>query len=143
MGTPQTQSNIRYLVSPSLTNAELNALFEAAWPHHAATEFEPVLNRSLAFLCAYSEERLVGFVNLAWDGGSHAFLLDTTVHPEYQRQGVGRELVAVAVKEATKRGVEWLHVDCEPHLWDFYDACGFVPTVAGLINLNAGENVAP
>jgi len=33
-------------------------------------DFELVLNRSLTFVCAYHEERLVAFVNLAWDGGA-------------------------------------------------------------------------
>jgi hypothetical protein len=33
-------------------------------------------------------------------------------------------------------GCEWLHVDFEDHLRAFYfDACGFVPTNAGLIEL--------
>ena len=143
MGIPETQSDIRYVVSPAVTDTEMNALFDAAWPHHTTTRFEPVLSHSLAFICAYSDKRLVGFVNVAWDGGCHAFLLDTTVHPQYQHRGIGLELVATAVREATKSGIEWLHVDCEPHLWEFYHACGFVPTVAGLINLKAGENVAP
>jgi hypothetical protein len=31
---------------------------------------------------------LVGFVNVAWDGGDHAFLLDTKVATENQRQGI-------------------------------------------------------
>ena len=35
---------------------------------------------------------LVGFVNVAWDGGDHAFLLDTKVASEHQRQGIGAAL---------------------------------------------------
>jgi hypothetical protein len=37
--------------------------------------------------------------------------------------------------EARTRGAHWLHVDFEPHLTDFYRACGFAPTAAGLIRL--------
>lgn len=124
-----------YHVSPSLTNDELNALFAAAWHEHRWRDFQPVLNRSLAFVCAYLENRLIGFVNLAWDGGYHAFVLDTSVHPEFQRHGVGRELVRRAAAEAERRGVEWVHVDFEPHLQGFYDGCGFRSTAAGLIRL--------
>ena len=44
-----------------------------------------MLARSLTYVAAYDTvgggEQLVGFVNVAWDGGIHAFLLDTTVHP--------------------------------------------------------------
>ena len=78
-------------------------------------------------LGAYDGGRLVGFVKLAWDGGDHAFVLDTTVHPQYQRRGIGRLLVRRATEIAEENGVEWLHVDHEPHLEGFYARCGFRP----------------
>jgi GNAT superfamily N-acetyltransferase len=124
-----------YRLSPPVTNEALNALFAAAWENYQPGDFAPILSRSLAYVCAYEGERLVGFVNLAWDGGVHAFLLDTTVHPDVQRRGIGLELVRVVVDEARTRGVEWVHVDYEPHLHSFYTRCGFKPTDAGLIHL--------
>jgi GNAT superfamily N-acetyltransferase len=79
---------------------------------------------------------LVGFVNVVWDGGDHAFLIDTKTHGVYQRRGIGTSLVRVAVQHAKAAGCEWLHVDFEPGLAPFYfDACGFRPTEAGLIHL--------
>jgi GNAT superfamily N-acetyltransferase len=129
-------SVVAYRVRPSLTNDELNALSAAARHDHTWRDFKPVLNRSLAFVCAYQEKCLIGFVNLAWDGGVHAFILDTLVHPEFRRCGVGRELVRRAVAEAEGHGVEWVHVDFEPHLQSFYDGCGFRSTAAGLIRLS-------
>jgi GNAT superfamily N-acetyltransferase len=94
-----------------------------------------VLSRSLAFICAYCDDRLIGFVNLAWDGGEHSFILDTLVHPEFRLRRIGLELVKRAVAEAEKRGLEWVHVDFEPHLQKFYEQCGFRHTAAGLIHL--------
>lgn len=79
---------------------------------------------------------LVGFVNVAWDGRSHAFLLDTKTRGSHQRRGIGQELVRHAVTHARAAGCEWLHVDFEPHLTSFYlHACGFRPTPAGLVHL--------
>jgi len=126
---------ISYRISPAAANDALNALFAAAWPDHAWSDFAPVLSRSLAYVCAYQQEGLIGFVNVAWDGGIHAFLLDTTVHPEFQRRGIGRELVLRAAQAARERGIAWLHVDYEPHLESFYRSCGFRHTEAGLIRL--------
>lgn len=140
MGGEKAALEIRYVISPLVTNAELNRLFGAAWPNHVESDFQPILRRSLAYVCAYEGERLVGFVNLAWDGGIHAFLLDTTVHPAWQRQGIGRQLVALAVDAARARGIEWVHVDYEPRLEGFYRGCGFRPTAAGVIRLG-GEDV--
>jgi GNAT superfamily N-acetyltransferase len=98
---------IVYRISPVVTNEALNALFAVSWPEYKARDFEPVHSRSLAYICAYDNERLIGYVNLAWDGGIHAFLLDTTVHPDRQREGIGVELVRQAVMEASARGIEW------------------------------------
>jgi GNAT superfamily N-acetyltransferase len=88
---------------------------------------------SLTWIGAFSSGRLVGFVHAAWDGGAHAFVLDTAVHPDFQRLGIGRDLVRTVTAEAFKAGCEWVHVDYEPSLAGFYeDACGFRPTRAGL-----------
>jgi GNAT superfamily N-acetyltransferase len=131
--------NILYRINPPITNIELNTLFSAAWTDHQPSDFHPVLNHSLAYIGAYDAGRLVGFINLAWDGGIHAFLLDTTVHLDAQRQGIGSELVRRAVDVARERGIEWLHVDFEPHLLGFYRACGFRQTEAGLMRLKGSS----
>jgi len=74
----------------------------------------------------------------AWDGACHAFVLDVVVSSSAARQGLGRAMVGLATEQARAAGCEWLHVDFEGHLRAFYfDACGFTPTDAGLINLKA------
>ncbi|MBI1278393.1 MAG: GNAT family N-acetyltransferase [Anaerolineaceae bacterium] len=127
---------INYSFNPTVSNADMNRLFAAAWENHHDTDFAPVLSRSLVYVCAYDGDILVGFVNVAWDGGIHAFLLDTTVHLAYQRQGIGVRLVQDAASAARTKGIHWLHVDYEPHLHSFYNQCGFQPTLAGLMRLN-------
>ncbi|HEX4088533.1 MAG TPA: GNAT family N-acetyltransferase [Trebonia sp.] len=88
---------------------------------------------SLTWIGAFSAGRLVGFVHAVWDGGTHAFILDTAVDPEFRRHGVGQALVRAVTDEAFTAGCEWVHVDYEPHLTSFYEsACGFRPTPAGL-----------
>ena len=124
-----------YMVSPVVTSVALNALFAGSWGGDSVTDFAPILSRSLVYVCAYDGDRLVGFVNVAWDGGIHGFLLDTTVHPDAGRQGVGSELVRRAADVARERGIVWLHVDFEPHLLEFYRGCGFGDTLAGLMRL--------
>ncbi|MBX3082847.1 MAG: GNAT family N-acetyltransferase [Anaerolineae bacterium] len=124
-----------YHVNPSLTNDDLNDLFRVAWPDHTDRDFTPILQHSLVYIGACQDSRLVGFVNVVWDGGIHAFLLDTTVHPQHQRQGVGAALVQHAITESRARRIHWLHVDYEPHLEHFYRSCGFQPTLAGLLRL--------
>ncbi|MGP4113627.1 GNAT family N-acetyltransferase [Streptomyces sp. 4N509B] len=128
-------------------NGEVNTLHAEAFEHaELPIDWETQLRRhSLGWVCARREDgRLAGFVNVAWDGGVHAFVLDTMVAAEQRGAGVGRELVAAAVAGARSAGCEWLHVDFEEHLRPFYfGACGFEPTQAGLIALPALPPTTP
>ncbi len=126
---------IVYRLDPFPGDAELAAIWNAAWGQPWTGDLGRILPRSLVHACAYDEARLVGYVNVAWDGGSHAFLLDPTVDVNYQRRGIARELIHRVADAARERGAEWLHVDHEPQLGAFYRRCGFRPTHAGLIDL--------
>lgn len=119
-------------------NTEVNALHAEGFAHAPQKDawWEQVTRYSLGWVCARADGELVGFVNVAWDGGVHAFILDTLVAAGHRRQGVGTMLVAVAAREARAAGCRWLHADFEDHLRGFYfDACGFRPTSAGLLAL--------
>jgi GNAT superfamily N-acetyltransferase len=129
---------IDYSWRGSFASAELNALHAEGFEHRLLDDdWEGQVSRhSLGWVCAREGGQLVGFVNVAWDGGVHAFLLDTLVTARAGRRGVGTKLVAVATDGARAAGCEWLHVDFEDHLRSFYfDRCGFSPTNAGLIQL--------
>jgi len=106
-------------------------------PGHGPQPWSVRLERhSLAWVGAFRGEALVGFVHACWDGGLHAFLLDTVVDPACQRRGIARALVDLLAEQVAAAGCEWLHVDYEPHLVAFYeDACRFRPTTAGLLHL--------
>jgi ribosomal protein S18 acetylase RimI-like enzyme len=103
----------------------------------AVTPWAARLDRyALTWVGAFDAGRLVGFVQVCWDGGEHAFLLDTAVDPERQRRGIGAGLVAAAVADTAAARCTWLHVDFEDRLSAFYlDRCGFRGTAAGLLRL--------
>lgn len=120
------------------TNDSVNKLHAEAFNHRVfADDWWTQVNRhSLGWVCARHGDNLIGFVNVAWDGALHAFILDTMVTKGYSRQGVATEMIAIAVQQARLAGCDWLHVDFEDHLRVFYfDRCGFTPTNGGLINL--------
>jgi GNAT superfamily N-acetyltransferase len=127
-------------------SAEANALHAECFGHRLLADGEwdwrgQVEGHSLGWVCARDGDELVGFVNVAWDGVVHAFVLDTMVTAGVRRRGVGTRLVEVAVEGARAAGCEWLHVDFDDHLRAFYfDACGFRPTNAGLIELERRDH---
>lgn len=133
-----------YSHRPDLEHEELQRLFERAWGSRKC-DFRPVLARSFTWIAARTVEgALVGFVNVAWDGGVHFFLLDTTVAPEWQHLGIGTGLVREAIADCQGAG-DWLHVDSSEELMEsFYRRCGFSAVPAGILSVQGdGINAAP
>ncbi|MBV7245089.1 GNAT family N-acetyltransferase [Streptomyces sp. MW-W600-10] len=129
---------ITYEWRGDVDNAALNELHAKGFGHPVEqTDWRARLQRhSLGWVCAREDDCLVGFVNVAWDGGVHAFVLDTVVAQHHRSNGVGAALVKAAADGSRAAGCEWLHADFEEHVRSFYfDACGFRESAAGLIAL--------
>ncbi len=129
---------ITYEWRGDVDNSALDGLHAEGFGHPVGqTDWRARLHgHSLGWVCAREGDRLVGFVNVAWDGGVHAFVLDTVVAQRNRSHGVGVALIKAAAEGSRAAGCEWLHVDFEERLRSFYfEACGFRETTAGLIAL--------
>jgi GNAT superfamily N-acetyltransferase len=126
-------------------NREVNDLHAEAFGH-AVLPIDwgaQIGTHSLGWVTARDAGRLVGFVNVAWDGGVHAFLIDTMVLAERRGEGIGTRLVRAATEGARAAGCEWLHVDFDEELRPFYfDSCRFRSTPAGVIPLHERKSGA-
>ena len=132
---------IEYRWRGDVANTELNRLHAEAFETRVYDDSEwdwvsQLAGHSLGWVVARDGGSLVGFVNVVWDGLVHAWLQDTMVATSARHRGVGSALVETAVAEARAAGCEWLHVDFDEDLREFYvDACGFTPTGAALMQL--------
>jgi GNAT superfamily N-acetyltransferase len=129
--------NIEYAWRGDITDAELVALTESYGGDSAVGWWDRIRPYSLGWVAArLPTGEAAGFVNVAWDGCDHAFLIDTKVRADLQHHGIGTELVRIATEHAKRAGCEWLHVDYRDDLERFYvDACHFRPTRAALVHL--------
>jgi len=129
---------ITYRWRGEFSNEAVNRLHAEAFGHRLLQDdwWGQVNRHSLGWVCAQDGADLVGFVNVAWDGAIHAFILDTMVAANHRRQSIATEMLAICTREARNARCEWLHVDFEEHLRPFYfERAGFAPTHAGLIRL--------
>jgi ribosomal protein S18 acetylase RimI-like enzyme len=124
-----------------ITDDEMVELIDSHGGRPEAGWWDRIRPHSLGWVTARTSDGvLIGFVNIAWDGGDHAFLIDIKTRGGWQHRGVGTEVVRRAALRAKAARCEWLHVDFEPDLAPFYfDACGFRATDAGLIHLHSLE----
>ncbi len=72
---------ITYQWRGAFDNAEVNALHAEGFGHVVLTDdwHAQVHGHSLGWVCARDGEELIGFVNVPWDGATHAFIIDTLV----------------------------------------------------------------
>jgi GNAT superfamily N-acetyltransferase len=128
---------IEYEWRGTFQSDELNRLHAEAFETPDEWDWRAqVAGHSLGWVVARDAGALVGFVNVVWDGRVHAWIQDTMVAAGARGRGIGTQLVARATDAARAAGCEWLHVDFEDGLRDFYlTACGFQPAAAGLKQL--------
>ncbi|HVH51273.1 MAG TPA: GNAT family N-acetyltransferase [Gaiellaceae bacterium] len=131
------RDDITYRWRGELTDDEMVELVESHGGNAAVGWWDRIRPHSLGWVTARDADGLlVGFVNVATDGGDHAFLIDTKTRGSHQRQGIGTHTVRLAAQQAKAAGCEWLHVDFDPELAAFYfGACEFSSAPAGLIHL--------
>ena len=128
---------VDYRWRADISDADVNGLTRSYGGQAEYGWWDRIRPHSLGWATAHlADGTPVGFANVAWDGGDHAFLLDPKVRLDHQRRGIATELVRLAAEHAAGAGCEWLHVDFRDELAPFYfDACGFRPTAAGLLRL--------
>lgn len=93
-------------------------------PEHDAS-FNIGHKGSALVISAWDGDRLVGAVRVLSDGVFRSYLLDLIVDPQYQRQGIGREMVKRCV--AHYPDSHWLLCAADDAI-GFYNKCGFVGT---------------
>ena len=79
---------------------------------------------SLCVLGAYAGEKLIGVIRVVGDGVSIVFVRDLLVLPEYQRQGVGTQLLRAMMEQYADVYQIELLTDNTPKTTAFYESLG-------------------
>lgn len=112
---------------------ELNDLLETnKWRIQDTSKLEKALALSWCWLTARNERsQLIGFVQVLSDGIRHAYILRLIVHPDYQRKGVGTELMN-RLMELLKENNLLPTLVAAPGKDTFYEKFGFKQECKGM-----------
>lgn len=78
------------------------------------------------FLVAEANNRIVGVTRGVWDG-SRALVHQLSVHPHYQRKGIGTTLMRIIARKFSLEGAPSLSVTATEATRPFYERLGFSP----------------
>jgi len=76
------------------------------------------------YLVAEKESKVVGVIKGIYDG-SRALIHQISVHPEYQKQGIGRALVQEIARRFKERGAPSVAVTASTQSKEFFEKLGF------------------
>jgi len=98
---------IEYKANDTVTPEEMQLLEESVGfgPHRNLERNRAALAGSLFIATARSNGQLVGMVRLVGDGAYILHHAGISVHPEFQRKGIGQKLMAMAVAFASETKV--------------------------------------
>ena len=92
-----TSTSIVYAEAPAISAPQLSELFRSSGirrPVDDLPRLEKMLTHANLLIGAYADGRLVGLARALTDFSYCCYLSDLAVAKEYQRHGIGRELVA-------------------------------------------------
>lgn len=83
------------------------------------------INNSWYTLSAYQNDQLVGFGRIISDGVYQTFIGDLIVHSDYQKRGIGSEILKRLIDICKENGIKWIQLSCARGKMDFYKKYGF------------------
>jgi len=71
--------------------------------------------------------RAIGMGRVISDGVSDGYIQDLVVLADYQKEGIGRQMVSALVGRCRQSGITWIALIAEPGTEKFYLPLGFLP----------------
>ena len=109
---------------------ELEQLLEAVgWSRRPIRRVRKALTHSLLKVGLWRHDarvpRLVGFARCTGDGVLEATVWDVAVHPLYQGNGLGKQMMAYILDALVQMGTERVSLFADPGVVSFYQAQGW------------------
>lgn len=108
-------------------HVEIGEGFFNGWPNPPSIEkHREILEKSYLSIVAIdeSENKIIGFINAISDGVLSAYIPLLEVLPEYQKQGIGLELVRRMLDELKE--IYMIDLSCDVDLQPFYEKLGMI-----------------
>ena len=121
-------SNISYRVDFSAD--DFLALAQRVWPRdYSSTQAAAALERTIN-IGAWDGSRLVGSIRVLTDGYFFATVSEILVDPSYQRRGIGRHLMELALEHAPRGKMAF---GAQPERVSFFDRIGCERKLTGFV----------
>ena len=120
-----------YVCNEAVSVKELADLRESIGWNRMENEYKNPLLTSYYHIAVYEKEVLIGYIDCVSNGVTDAYIQDLMVHPDYQRRGVGTDLMKKMIDYLKKKHIYMISVVFEENLKPFYEKFGFFNMLCG------------
>lgn len=122
---------IRYDVKGAVEPKQIAELRQSVGWNGMESSYIKSLENSYFYICCYDENNLIGFLDVVSNGVTDAYIQDVIVHPDYQRKGIGTNLINTAIDKLKQDHIYAISVLFDEELAPFYKRFGFNIMMAG------------
>ena len=120
-----------YICNETVSVNDLADLRESVGWNRMENEYKNPLLTSYYHIAVYEKEVLIGYIDCVSNGVTDAYIQDLMVHPDYQRRGVGTELMTIMINYLKQKQIYMISVVFEETLKPFYEKFGFFNMLCG------------
>lgn len=106
------------------------------WVRRPVKKVKVAIDNSLLIISlSYSENeqrKLIAFARATSDNTFNATIWDVVVHPEFQRQGLGKILINEIIKQLRCYDINTITLFADPQVLNFYKNLGFISDPDGV-----------
>ena len=120
-----------YVCNEAVSVKELADLRESIGWNRMENEYKNPLLTSYYHIAVYEKEVLIGYIDCVSNGVTDAYIQDLMVHPDYQRRGIGTELMTIMINYLKQKHIYMISIVFEENLKPFYEKFGFFNMLCG------------
>ena len=120
-----------YVCNEAVSVKELADLRESIGWNRMENEYKNPLLTSYYHIAVYEKEVLIGYIDCVSNGVTDAYIQDLMVHPDYQRRGIGTELMTIMINYLKQKHIYMISVVFKENLKPFYEKFGFFNMLCG------------
>ena len=120
-----------YKYNETVSAKALSDLRESVGWNRMEDEYNNPLMTSYYHIAAYEADNLIGYIDSVSNGVTDAYIQDLMVHPDYQGNGIGTELMNRMIAFLKSKHIFMISVIFEDSLRSFYSRFGFTEMFSG------------
>ena len=98
-----------YVCNEAVSVKELADLRESIGWNRMESEYKNPLLTSYYHIAVYEKEELIGYIDCVSNGVTDAYIQDLMVHPDYQRRGIGTELMTIMINYLKQKNIKYIY----------------------------------